>query len=71
MTRDDVSEGPLAKTDLKFGLVEKFDKRRNLDNGGTLWYTMQLFCHKGNPQSPRPASGPSPPTSCPTPPAKA
>ena len=51
MTRDDVSEGPLAKTDLKFGLVEKFDKRRNLDNGGTLWYTMQLFCHKGNPQS--------------------
>ena len=38
-----VSEGLYAKTDLKFGLAGKFDKRRY---GVTLWYTRQSFCHK-------------------------
>ena len=43
-----VSEGPKEKTDLKFGLAEKFNKWRNLDNGVTLWHTTQSFCHKGS-----------------------
>ena len=32
--------------DLKFGLAEKFNKRRYLDNGVTPWYTAQSFSHK-------------------------
>ena len=32
--------------DLKFGLAEKFNKRRYLDNGVTPWYTTQSFRHK-------------------------
>ena len=30
----------------KNGLAEKLNKRRYLDNGVTLWYTRQSFCHK-------------------------
>ena len=43
-----VLEGPQAKTDLKFGLAKKFNKRRYLDNGVTLWYKSQSFRHKGS-----------------------
>ena len=40
--------GALGKTDLKFGLAEKFNKRKYLDNGVTLWYTTQSFCPKNS-----------------------